>query len=73
MYSIELKAHFFEGFKNFTAFFFGNIVILLNFILQTTLIARKVSIFINYLKKRRLPFFLKLEFTAKIISFISGL
>jgi hypothetical protein len=53
MYSIKLKAHFFKGFENFTAFSFNDIVILLNFILKTILIARRVPIFANYLKKRR--------------------
>jgi hypothetical protein len=53
MYFIKLKTHFFEGFKNFTAFFFNNIVILFSFILKTILIARKMSIFTNYLRKRR--------------------
>jgi hypothetical protein len=57
VYSIELKAYFFKGFKNFTAFSFNNIVILLNFTLKTILITKKVPIFINYLKKRRLLFF----------------
>jgi len=57
VYFIKLKAYFFEGFKNFTAFFFGGIVILLSFILKIILIARKVSVFVNYLRKRRFPFF----------------
>jgi hypothetical protein len=57
VYFIELKAYFFKGFENFTAFFFNNIVILLSFILKITFIARKMPIFINYLRKRRFPFF----------------
>jgi hypothetical protein len=57
MYFIKLKAHFFESFENFTAFSFNGIVILLSFILKTTFIAKKVPVFINYLKKRRPPFF----------------
>jgi hypothetical protein len=57
MYFIKLKAYFFKGFKTFTAFSLNNIVILLNFILKTTLIAKKMPVFINYLKKRRPPFF----------------
>jgi hypothetical protein len=62
MYSIELKTHFFENFKNSTAFSLNNIVILLNFILKTTLIARRVSIFINYLRKSRpLSFYIKID------------
>jgi hypothetical protein len=57
VYSIELRAYFFKGFKNFTAFSLNSIVILLNFTLKTTLIARRVPIFVNYLKKRRPPSF----------------
>jgi hypothetical protein len=57
VYFIELKAYFFKGFKNFTAFSFNSIVILFNFTLKTTLIARRMLIFINYLRKRRLLFF----------------
>jgi hypothetical protein len=53
MYSIKLRTYFFKNFKNFTAFSFSNIVILLNFILKIILIARKVPIFTNYLRKRR--------------------
>jgi hypothetical protein len=54
MYSIKLKAYFFESFKNSTAFFFSSIVILLSFILKITFIARRMPVFANYLKKRRL-------------------
>jgi hypothetical protein len=57
VYFIKLKAYFLKGFKNFTVFFFNNIVILLSFILKITLITRRVPIFINYLRKRRPPFF----------------
>jgi hypothetical protein len=57
MYSIEPRAYFLKGFKNSTAFFLNDIVILLNFTLKTTLIARRVPVFANYLKKRRLPSF----------------
>jgi hypothetical protein len=53
MYFIESKTHFFKGFKNFTAFSFNSIVILLSFNLKTIFIARKVPIFANYLRKRR--------------------
>jgi hypothetical protein len=54
MYFIKLKTYFFKNFKNSTAFSFNSIVILLNFILKTIFITRKVPVFINYLKKRRL-------------------
>jgi hypothetical protein len=57
MYFIKSKTHFFKSFENSTAFSLNNIVILLNFIPKTTLIAKKVPIFANYLKKRRLPSF----------------
>jgi hypothetical protein len=62
MYFIKLKTDFFfifffKGFENSTAFSFNNIVILLSFILKTAFIARRMSIFINYLKKRRFLFF----------------
>jgi hypothetical protein len=53
MYFIKLKAYFFKGFRNFTAFFFNDIVILLSFIPKIIFIARRVFIFTNYLKKRR--------------------
>jgi hypothetical protein len=57
VYFIKLKAYFLKSFKNSTAFSFNNIVILLSFTLKIIFIARKVPIFINYLKKRRFPFF----------------
>jgi hypothetical protein len=53
VYFIELRAYFFKGFENFTAFSFGGIVILFNFILKTIFITRRVPVFINYLRKRR--------------------
>jgi hypothetical protein len=52
MYFIELKTHFFEGFENFTAFSFSDIVILLSFTLKITLITRRMPVFVNYLRKR---------------------
>jgi hypothetical protein len=57
VYSIKPKTYFFKGFKNFTAFSLGGIVILFSFILKIIFIARRVPIFANYLKKRRLLFF----------------
>jgi hypothetical protein len=53
MYFIESKTYFFESFKNFTVFSFSNIVILFSFISKIILIARRVPVFTNYLKKRR--------------------
>jgi hypothetical protein len=53
MYSIKLRAYFFKDFKNSTAFSFNGIVILLNFTLKITFIAKRVPIFTNYLRKRR--------------------
>ena len=51
MYFIKPKTHFLKNFENFTAFSLYSIVILLNFIPKTTLIARRVSIFTNHLRK----------------------
>jgi hypothetical protein len=54
VYFIKLKAYFFKDFENFTAFPFNSIVIFFSFTLKITLIARRVSVFINYLRKCRL-------------------